>query len=380
MAIKPEEARKLLGGYATGNLSDEEMRELFTAALEDQELFDALSQEQALKELIDQPGARERLIGALTPTAKPIAWWARPWAWAGAATLAVAGIALFAILNSHPRSLEIAQNAPVSSSVATPAAPPPSRERPAIDSIGVKRPEAASTVPPKTAAAPRLADERTELDRLMKKERAAGAEELRSPSERRDQFRDLASGKPTAIPERQKTAGGADQAQAAGQQSKDAVAEPANQLAQNRATQGPLPSNQQQVNQPFAAPSLQANENARIAKLAAGAVRKEETKSELKPIVKWSLSSGEIRIEARGLAFLYVVTQSPGSTQVARRETLSSSPVTFRVPPGVSEVWIVLSTAAIDRPQDLKPSTSGASGVHEGQTPIVVRIPIPPVE
>ena len=45
-----DEIRGLIGGYATGSLSEAERRTLFEAALDDQELFDELAREQALKE------------------------------------------------------------------------------------------------------------------------------------------------------------------------------------------------------------------------------------------------------------------------------------------------------------------------------------------
>ena len=48
----PDDVRKLLGGYATGTLTDEERNLLFSAALEHQELFDALADEEALRELL----------------------------------------------------------------------------------------------------------------------------------------------------------------------------------------------------------------------------------------------------------------------------------------------------------------------------------------
>lgn len=59
------DAIKLLGGYATGTLTDEERRALFDAALADQELFNALGDEQALKELLDDPAARGYILANL---------------------------------------------------------------------------------------------------------------------------------------------------------------------------------------------------------------------------------------------------------------------------------------------------------------------------
>ena len=87
-----DEIRALIGGYATGSLTETERRILFDAALEDQELFDELAREQHLKELIDQPGARERLIRSMEPVPM-IAWWRRPLPWIALAA-SVAGIAI----------------------------------------------------------------------------------------------------------------------------------------------------------------------------------------------------------------------------------------------------------------------------------------------
>lgn len=85
-----EETQKLLGGYATDTLSEEERRALFEAALEDQQLFDALAKEQALREVFEDPAARAQLVEALGPPYEPFA--ARAWRWLRhPATLAVAG-------------------------------------------------------------------------------------------------------------------------------------------------------------------------------------------------------------------------------------------------------------------------------------------------
>ncbi len=55
----------LLGGYATGTLTEAERRQLFEVAMHDQELFDALTDEQALKEILDDPQCRQRILRAL---------------------------------------------------------------------------------------------------------------------------------------------------------------------------------------------------------------------------------------------------------------------------------------------------------------------------
>jgi hypothetical protein len=105
--MNQEDIRKLLGGYATGTLTDAERKALFAAALDDQELFDELGRDQALKELLEVPGARTRLAAALTPPAAVTAWWKKPLPWALAGTLA-AGLLVVFVLERTPRPTEIA--------------------------------------------------------------------------------------------------------------------------------------------------------------------------------------------------------------------------------------------------------------------------------
>lgn len=115
--MKHDDIRKLLGGYATNTLSDEERKALFEAALEDQSIFDALQQEEALKELLRDQTARADIRAALaTPAAEP--WWLRRWVWAGA--LAAAALVILAVVTLRPfarsRPIEIAStNAPAPS-------------------------------------------------------------------------------------------------------------------------------------------------------------------------------------------------------------------------------------------------------------------------
>ena len=70
-----EQAEKLLGGYATGTLTDEEQSALFAAALEHQELFDALADEEALRELLADPAARRRLLNELPEPRRRLRFW-----------------------------------------------------------------------------------------------------------------------------------------------------------------------------------------------------------------------------------------------------------------------------------------------------------------
>jgi len=72
--MKRAEAMKLLGGYATGTLTEAERKLLFEAALGDQELFEALADEEALRELLSDPRVRRH------HARWPGEWWAA-WRW-----------------------------------------------------------------------------------------------------------------------------------------------------------------------------------------------------------------------------------------------------------------------------------------------------------
>jgi hypothetical protein len=124
--VTRDDIRKLIGGYATGSLSETEKRALFEAALDDQELFDELAREQSLKEMLDQPGAKQRLIASLADRPPgDEAWWRRPWAWtAAAAIVALAvGVTSWTLLRT-PKPMQVAV-------VQVPLAPV--NEAPAVD-------------------------------------------------------------------------------------------------------------------------------------------------------------------------------------------------------------------------------------------------------
>src|SRR5260370_19486386 len=102
--MNKEDIQKLIGGYATGTLTDEERLMLFEAALDDQELFDALQQEQPLKDLFDDPFSREMVRRAAaeslpqpqTPPRK--SWFRQPWVWASATSMAAAAVLVVALV------------------------------------------------------------------------------------------------------------------------------------------------------------------------------------------------------------------------------------------------------------------------------------------
>jgi hypothetical protein len=128
--MNPEDVRKLIGGYATGSLSEAERKLLFEAAMQDQELFDELAGEHALKEILEEPGARQRLLAALEQKSG-VVWWSRPWPWMTAAvTVAIAIIVVVSqrIPPPPPRPQEIAQVMKPAEPV---AAPPPPQPAPA---------------------------------------------------------------------------------------------------------------------------------------------------------------------------------------------------------------------------------------------------------
>lgn len=98
-SLGPDEARKLLGGYATGTLTPEEVRALFMAALEDQKLFDDLAREQELKEVLEDPGVRADLLAATEQAKKRWPWWAIPAA--SAAALAAITVVFVVLMIPH---------------------------------------------------------------------------------------------------------------------------------------------------------------------------------------------------------------------------------------------------------------------------------------
>jgi hypothetical protein len=94
----------LLGGYATNTLTDEEKRQLFEAALNDQALFDALADEEALKVMLADPEARRRILASLKATersgdvsdekVKWLSWFREHTSLAWAGSIAAVGLAL----------------------------------------------------------------------------------------------------------------------------------------------------------------------------------------------------------------------------------------------------------------------------------------------
>jgi hypothetical protein len=88
--VRREDIRRLLGGYATGTLSDAERKAFFEAAMDDQSLFDAIADDAALKELLDDPEAREYLLAALPDKPKTVVKRMPAWSWSAVGSVAAA--------------------------------------------------------------------------------------------------------------------------------------------------------------------------------------------------------------------------------------------------------------------------------------------------
>ena len=131
-----EQARKLLGGYATNSLTEAERKALFEAALDDQELFDALQQEEALKELLADPVSRNQVQQALAQAPASgvtgAAWWSRGWVWGGVAGAVAAAVMIVAVIRSNepPKEMARVQQAPqMPAQDSAPAIPAPAEPR-----------------------------------------------------------------------------------------------------------------------------------------------------------------------------------------------------------------------------------------------------------
>jgi|GEM_PF-906664 len=158
--MKREDLEKLLGGYATGTLTEAERRALYEAALTDQALFDALVGEEALREVLEDPRCRRQIEQALRAPRPGIlgraaGWMRRPRGWELAGALATAAaVAIIAVRTTQPGDeIQVAQ---YRKAEAPPVEPerqvvvPGSREAqgPEVKSSEVKSPELKSEAPP----------------------------------------------------------------------------------------------------------------------------------------------------------------------------------------------------------------------------------------
>ncbi|RPI11667.1 MAG: hypothetical protein EHM65_06910, partial [Acidobacteriales bacterium] len=169
--MRPEDARKLLGGYAAGTLTAQERRALFEAALSDQDLFTELAREQPLKELLEDPRARRELLNAVSEQPSPArqlaGWFGRPMFWAAVGSAAAAVVVVGIFLRTGEPPVE-QQPVLVAKREAAPA--------PQLES-------APQTPAQKSAQPESKASFRNEVPRALGKDQAAAAEELVAPAE-----------------------------------------------------------------------------------------------------------------------------------------------------------------------------------------------------
>ncbi|MBI2680312.1 MAG: hypothetical protein HYX25_04800 [Candidatus Solibacter usitatus] len=177
--MTPEDARKLIGGYATGNLADEQRKALFAAALAEQELFDELVREQGLKELLDDPQSRQRLLDELRPSAQRLSGGLGVWRWAAAASLALATVMIAVVMVRVPSKPGAApvltaarQPAPTPAPVAAPAAPPAELLRDSVRSTAREASPPAGKAEKKVAEAPAPAALAESVDAVAKSKMA----------------------------------------------------------------------------------------------------------------------------------------------------------------------------------------------------------------
>lgn len=175
--MNPDE---LIGGHAPGNLTPEEKRKLYRAALTDQTVFDALMEEEPLRELLADPESRGYVRAALEerrPETRFPYWMA-----AGLALLClVAGAVWWRMREAPAVPTEVAMATPqpveVVPEAAAPPSPPPAMRKPAVKSA--KRSEgpapAAGPVPAPRPASPVQVVAESTLERKAEAEVAAAA-------------------------------------------------------------------------------------------------------------------------------------------------------------------------------------------------------------
>jgi hypothetical protein len=195
-----KDVEKLIGGYATGTLTDEERQALFAEALGNQTLFDALADEEALRELLADPVARRQLLAQLESGQgqKRAGWLGRAWAWWGrplpmglgaAAAAAILAIVLIPRMHQEEKTqlaLHRPMQQPAPPSVAS--TPIPEADRPPVEAPRGE-PKRATRAPSagNRAAVPRLerpqASGRAETAAPVKQEEREIAAATAAPAE-----------------------------------------------------------------------------------------------------------------------------------------------------------------------------------------------------
>ncbi len=168
---------KLTALYGSGQLSEDERKQLFAAAIEDQELFDALAHEDSIRDALLLPGARERVIAGLKP--KRNRWFA----WAGGLAVAAAAAVVFVVVRPQTQPVTVPPSPAVQSPQVKTSAPMEAEvrnEEPTLPKQAkAKQPEAPRQMQslqkaPPVAAAPAIAPlEASKKEEVALKDKAA---------------------------------------------------------------------------------------------------------------------------------------------------------------------------------------------------------------
>jgi len=206
-----DEIRKLLGGYAANELTADERRILFEAALDDQELFNALENEDALRELLADPVSREQVRRALAaPVAsKQPGFWSRHWVF-GVAIPAAAAVIVIAVMNRANAPRLIAPPVQIASNKVAPHEMA-SDQTAFSRSAAIPKPAAAESAPAKRVLADRKVESKENfranaLDQLANATPAAAPQlAMRAPAPQLESTRtamaSLRVGGPPRIPD-----------------------------------------------------------------------------------------------------------------------------------------------------------------------------------
>ena len=150
-----DEMRRLLAGYATGTLTDDERRTLLEASLVDEELFAAIAEEEPLRELLSDPAARAELLSRIEPAPRAFrerfaAWLRRP-AVAGGLVAAAVAVVVIAIVPVK-RVVPVAEPPAQYARSVTPRAPAEAAQTPASSKQTANQPR--KVRPARTLTAP----------------------------------------------------------------------------------------------------------------------------------------------------------------------------------------------------------------------------------
>jgi len=370
-----DEIRRLIGGYATGNLSEAQRKLLFDAALEDQDLFDELAREQQLKELIEAPGVKQRLLASLGERQEKV-WWKHPlpWIMGGSALAVSAGLMILVFVTpsgSRPGSsvpTEVAQARPpvtAETPSSQPATPPEPRLRSEPDRSGAPVPPAA-TYPQVQAAQPtpengpalesqnRPADSLTAAPRSAASPRSATSEATPAPAP---------PAPPPAVAGQLSTA-----------EQKTAVAPPPQPAQQNPAQQNNVVPPQSATAFRDGAPGAGgASAGALAAPRALGA-------RPAAPLARfafdYSINDGVLRIvpQADGYLLVRAVVGPIDRLVLPTARLARDAPANLRVPDGATAMLILFSARPVqeDSTEDLATSAAprtGFSGTVEDSRP-----------